>query len=102
MNKQQIIDYKVIDDSVEAKSYFNDWLERDVFTVLGTFKNEYSELFVIYKFTNNHDALDNFITGDEFGWGLDFMITKSGMCYRPIGLSKEEVKEAKKILRGTK
>lgn len=101
MTKKQLREYEVIDQSKKSKEHWNKYeLDGRQFELLGTFKNEFNELFVIYHEKN---SLAIYITGDELGW-------ESGWLLNPISLeikqsfymSKEELLEAFKIVKKLK
>ena len=100
MDKEEIKKYKVIKEARAAKKIFNNLLDSGSYHLIGTFKNESGELFVIYQFDVFVNPRIKSITGDEFGWELEYFVTKDGSCFKDFILSKDEIKEVKKILNG--
>lgn len=106
MTKKQIINYKVIESSKKNKELFNEFLKYDC-KVVGTFVNEYKELFVLYKWpkhidnpllTTTHPAKYIFITGDEFDWELGLVFFDE-TTIQSFYLSDDETKKANKLIK---
>lgn len=102
MTKQEIIDYKVIKDSEKAKDRFNKALLSGSHEVLGDFKNEFGELFVVYGFSSPELKGLYFVTGDEFGWAEGYQPIKDlhnkTLIVEPFMMSKEEQKQMDVLL----
>lgn len=98
MTKKQLREYEVIESSKESKEYWNKHeLGSKHFELLGTFLNEFSELFVIY---HEKDSLMIYITGDEFGWECTWRIDPATLrITKDFYINHDELKEAHHIMR---
>lgn len=99
MTIEEIINYQVLELNKANKEQFNKDLNNGQYVVEGTFKNEYGELFVVFRFKHVMRTSDPLITGDEFGWEVGYQIDKHGFCYKEFMLNDKEVNEAVKIVR---
>lgn len=102
MTKREIVDYKVIERSKDNKEFFNRYLLSDHIELMGTFKNEYGELYVITRdkmLPKRFLELSYMITGDELSWELDWRVDKLGYIYHNFLTNKQERTRIKAILR---
>lgn len=97
MTKEEILNYKVISDSQKAKKGFNRALNRGDIVILGDFKNQYGELFVVYR--SKSIALVHYITGDEFGWELEWLYVNGVISKDHFMQTLDEQKEIVKIIK---
>ncbi len=106
MNKKEIKGYKVISSSEEAKKTFNKDLSK--IDIIGSFKNESGELYVIYNhkwgkwvfdILKDGYSMDPYITGDELDWETGYQVDHNGRCYQSFALDKEEKKDVMEIVK---
>lgn len=102
MTKQEIIDYKVIPDSIEAKERFNRDLENGTFVLVGDFRNDEGELFVVFQFNNSITGKIFYVTGDEFGWELGNEVDLGGNVFSRFLVNTKEAQALAKIVGGVK
>jgi hypothetical protein len=101
MTKEEIISYKVIPASRKAKKNFDKRLPK--YMLLGTFKNEFHELFVMYRWsTECLGGYGTLITGDELAWEEGWHVDRLGNVLQPFGVSEEERVKILEILKGSK
>ena len=98
MTKQQIINYKVIEDSELNKGYFNKTIkENKSFVLLGDFKNEHGELFVLYTFDYPIVRENIYATGDELEWEMGYQFL-DGALVKGFNLSRQERTKMEEII----
>ena len=81
--------------------FFNKMIESGDYKIVGDFKNEYGEKFVVFK-QSGFGSKFNFITGDEFDWDIGHIVEKIGngvVCHELFYLNSDEVKEVLKIIK---
>lgn len=90
MTKKQLQKYEVIDSNKKAKEIWNKYeLNSKDVELLGDFKNEYGELFVVY---HKKESQIIRITGDEFGWCGSWVVDIGQLgIYQRFMMSKDEL-----------
>ena len=82
------------------KNKYDNWVENadKKKVILGDFKNEYGERFVLYYW--DYPTIKNIIliTGDELDWEEGYVFN-GDRVYKPFKLSDDELKYAKRILK---
>lgn len=102
MTTKQVLDYQVIPESKTNKKLFNKLLKSGTIKLVGTFENEFGELFVICsgmifpELFKEHNLL---ITGDEFDWSIAYEVDEKGNAFQRFYLSKDERLQAVKVLK---
>jgi len=88
-----------MNNKITDKESFLKEYDKKIDRVIGEFKNEYGEHFVMY--IENSNAYMAFITGDEFDWefGMTFNAEVNIACRDAFFFSKNELKEIKKIIK---
>lgn len=94
MTNEEIENYLVADRYSGSKMNFNYFLREGRIKVLGAFKNEFTELFVVYK---KDEGKDVYVTGDELGW--ENYIYRDGLAWKPTLLSDNEAEKIEELLK---
>lgn len=83
----------------KARQKFFIDVEQGRHTVVGQFKNELQEEFVIFVTVGIDPKYSKGITGDEFDWEIGYFCDEAGNVFMPFSVTRIEREEIQKLFK---